>query len=164
MKIQSLTNTRLVLALLAAGVVGGAGVTVVSAQRADGTSAPFVASAHAAPAAAPVAPLATMNGAPDFSAITQRYGAAVVNISVVGTAGADSENPLAQGGVDPRVVLAAAVLLRYHQALQCQHVRTVGAAPAHGAMRNQQLTIRRCGLRRVSDWGSVQVRRHRPVA
>ena len=45
MKIQSLTNTRLVLALLAAGVVGGAGVTVVSAQRADGTSAPFVASA-----------------------------------------------------------------------------------------------------------------------
>ena len=104
MKIQSLTNTRLVLALLAAGVVGGAGVTVVSAQRADGTSAPFVASAHAAPAAAPVAPLATMNGAPDFSAITQRYGAAVVNISVVGTAGADSENPLAQGGVDPEQI------------------------------------------------------------
>ena len=98
MKTQSLTNTRLVLALLAAGVVGGAGVTVVSAQRADGTSAPFVAAANAAPSAAPVAPLAplaTMNGAPDFSAITQRYGAAVVNISVVGSAGAESENPLA---------------------------------------------------------------------
>ena len=100
MKIQSLTNTRLVLALLAAGVVGGAGVTVVSAQRADGTAAPFVSSAHAAPAAAPVAALAGMNGAPDFSAITQRYGPAVVNISVVGTAGAEGDNPLAQGGVD----------------------------------------------------------------
>ena len=107
MKTQSLTNTRLVLALLAAGVVGGAGVTVVSAQRADGTSAPFVAAANAAPSAAPVAPLAplaTMNGAPDFSAITQRYGAAVVNISVVGSAGAESENPLAQGGVDPEQI------------------------------------------------------------
>ena len=104
MKIQSLTNTRLVLALLAAGVVGGAGVTVVSAQRSDGTAAPFVASAHAAPAAAPVAALAGMNGAPDFSAITQRYGPAVVNISVIGTAGAEGDNPLAQGGVDPEQI------------------------------------------------------------
>ncbi len=107
MKIGSLTNTRLVLALLAAGVVGGAGVTVVTAHRADGSPAPFVASAHAAPAvAAPLAPLATMTGAPDFTAITQRYGPAVVNISVVGTSKAsdDEDGPQAQGGIDPEQI------------------------------------------------------------
>ena len=107
MKIQSLTNTRLVLALLAAGVVGGAGVTAVSAHRADGTSTPFVASANAAAPVVAAAPLAAVNGAPDFSAITQRYGPAVVNISVVGSSRVsdDGDNgPQAQGGVDPEQI------------------------------------------------------------
>ena len=107
MTTQSLSRsprTRMALALVAAGVVGGASVTVISSLRTDAPT-PLMSSAQAAPAAAPVAtPLANMNGAPDFSAITQRYGPAVVNISVVGTAGADADNPLAQGGVDPEQI------------------------------------------------------------
>ena len=105
MKTQSLTPTRIALALVAAGVVGGASVTAISTLRTNAPT-PLMSSANAAPAvAAPVAaPLAAMTGAPDFSAITQRYGAAVVNISVVGSAGAESENPLAQGGVDPEQI------------------------------------------------------------
>ena len=106
MKTQSLTPTRIALALVAAGVVGGASVTAISTLRTNAPT-PLMSSANAAPAvAAPVAaPLASMNGAPDFSAITQRYGPAVVNISVVGTASAsEGESPLAQGGVDPEQI------------------------------------------------------------
>ena len=69
--------TRLVLALLAAGAIGGAGVSAVE-------------SVHSRVAAKPAPPvLAAAPGAsialPDFSTITRRYGPAVVNISVVGT-------------------------------------------------------------------------------
>ena len=79
--------TRLVLALLAAGAIGGAGVSAVEAvhSRVHAQPAPAVL------AAAPGAAIAL----PDFSTITKRYGPAVVNISVVGTtkvADADSSD------------------------------------------------------------------------
>ena len=79
----SLKSAPLVLALLAAGVVGGAGVEALHNSRATAAPAPeAVAMALAAPStAAPVGTIAP----PDFSAITARYGPAVVNISVSGT-------------------------------------------------------------------------------
>ncbi|WPB55066.1 Do family serine endopeptidase [Xylophilus sp. GOD-11R] len=71
------TPTRLFVALLAAGAIGGAGVTAVESlhSRVNAQPAPAVL------AAAPGAAIAL----PDFSTITKRYGPAVVNISVVGT-------------------------------------------------------------------------------
>ena len=84
MKSYSLSANRLVLALLAAGVLGGAGVALTEGGRAHATaSAPSLS----APAAQP---LATVT-APDFSQIAQRHGAAVVNISVVGKVPAEQD-------------------------------------------------------------------------
>ena len=82
----SLKSTPLVLALLAAGVVGGAGVEAL--RHSQATAAPAVqapqqsvaAPAQLATGAAPVGTIAP----PDFSQITARYGPAVVNISVSG--------------------------------------------------------------------------------
>ena len=77
MNIRLMTPTRLVLALAAAGLIGGAGATFLSGSLAHG----------AAPGNAVVAPVVAVpgpSGAPDFSLITERYGAAVVNISVTG--------------------------------------------------------------------------------
>ena len=72
---RTMTPNRIVLALVAAGMLGGAGATFVAGSRAHA----------AAPAAMAVAPPG--NGAvaaPDFAQIAQRYGPAVVNISVSG--------------------------------------------------------------------------------
>jgi len=69
--------TRLVLALLAAGAIGGAGVSAVESVQSRVHAQP----APAVLAAAPGAAIAL----PDFSTITKRYGPAVVNISVVGS-------------------------------------------------------------------------------
>ncbi|MCW5671286.1 MAG: DegQ family serine endoprotease [Hydrogenophaga sp.] len=95
MKTLSLTATRLVLSLAAAGIVGGASVGLVSGTHA--TAATPVATQSAAP---PVAAAAV----PDFSQIAQRHGAAVVNISVIGKAGAEdgqqAQNRLPPG-IDP---------------------------------------------------------------
>ena len=88
-----LTSTKgLVLALASAGVIGAVGAGAYTSARA-------VAPAPVATTAA--APLVTM---PDFSAITQRDGPAVVNISVTGTtktsfdgaAGMDPDDPMAE--------------------------------------------------------------------
>jgi serine protease Do len=75
MTMRSITPTRLVLALSAAGMLGGAGATFL-----------YGAQVHATAPAAPAGAAATApTGAPDFSQITERNGAAVVNISVSGT-------------------------------------------------------------------------------
>ncbi|MEH3087188.1 MAG: Do family serine endopeptidase [Xylophilus ampelinus] len=89
MRLNSLVSspTRLAVALLAAGAIGGAGVSAIEFGHAQAQPAP------AAMAAAPGASVAL----PDFSTITKRYGPAVVNISVVGTApAADADE--ASGG------------------------------------------------------------------
>jgi serine protease Do len=96
MQTVSLTKTRMVVALLAAGVIGGAGVGLAFSRHA-GASIPVV-SPPAISATATVV-------APDFSDIVARNGAAVVNISVVGKlpqaqepeAGAHPDVP----GIDP---------------------------------------------------------------
>ena len=76
MKIRSMTPTRMVAALVAAGVIGGAGATYFSGSHARAAYA----------VTPPVAAIAANSvvGAPDFSQIAERYGAAVVNISVSG--------------------------------------------------------------------------------
>ncbi len=73
----SLKSTRLVLALVTAGVIGGAGVSMVNGGPAHAAGP----AATVATAAAPIAAIAP----PDFSQITAQYGPAVVNISVTGT-------------------------------------------------------------------------------
>jgi serine protease Do len=68
--------------LIVAALVG-AGLTAALAAGGLKLYQPFMAPAHAATAAVtqPAAPLVTQ-GLPDFSALVERYGAAVVNVSV----------------------------------------------------------------------------------
>lgn len=101
MNTRLMTPTRLVLALVTAGVLGGAGASFVSASHVRAAVAGTVA-------AAPVVATASAVGAPDFSQITERYGASVVNISVSGmkqVANDADEGPAAQRrgmpGMDP---------------------------------------------------------------
>ncbi|MEO8024276.1 Do family serine endopeptidase [Polaromonas sp.] len=89
----ALKNTRLVAALLAAGAIGGAGVGVLNAVHPGALAA---APAAVASNAAAVVPMAV----PDFSRITERYGPAVVNISVTGTTRVSNDWPMAQGEED----------------------------------------------------------------
>ena len=84
---KALTNTSLVMALLAAGAIGGAGVGAFNTLH-----SPVVAqSVPAVVGSAASGPVSSATTLPDFPQITQRYGPAVVNISVVssGKAGAD---------------------------------------------------------------------------
>ena len=88
MTTAALKNTRLVVALLAAGAIGGAGVSAFNAVHTAAFAAP--------PAIAAAAPIQAV-APPDFSQITERYGPAVVNISVTGTTTVSNNSPLAQG-------------------------------------------------------------------
>jgi serine protease Do len=82
----SLKPAPLLLALLAAGIVGGAGVEAMHHTQVHAAiSSPMAATPGSAAApAAPAMPVGTI-APPDFSQITERYGPAVVNISVSGT-------------------------------------------------------------------------------
>jgi len=98
MNAHSMTPTSLVLALAAAGVLGGAGATYVTGSHAR------AAALATTPATTAMAPVNAV-GAPDFSQIAERHGAAVVNISVSGVRQvANDEEPSARSlppGVDP---------------------------------------------------------------
>ncbi|HVZ44037.1 MAG TPA: DegQ family serine endoprotease [Ramlibacter sp.] len=85
-------SVPLVLALLGAGVLGGAGVEALHrtepahAALSSQVSQPFAQPHNPAQVmGAPPAPVTATVGTPDFVAITKRNGPAVVNISVVGT-------------------------------------------------------------------------------
>ena len=87
LKPSSVKKVQLVLALAAAGVIGGAGVSLAQSNAAQ-AAAPTAISAPATPM-----------GLPDFSQITAQYGPAVVNISVTGTGDeADPKERTAQRG------------------------------------------------------------------
>ena len=96
---RSMTPTRLVLALAAAGMLGGASVSVVTGMRANAaaTDVAAQAAAPAAPAAGTAPGTAALALGPlDFSKIAAQQGKAVVNITVngmqrAGVGGADSE-------------------------------------------------------------------------
>lgn len=94
MKFAALNNTRLVVALLAAGAIGGAGVGAFNAVHAPATAA------VSTPAVVAGGTVATPMALPDFSQITERYGPSVVNISVTGSTKVSNDSPLAQGGSD----------------------------------------------------------------
>ena len=95
MKSTALKNTSLVVALLTAGAMGGAGVGLLNAMHpsASATQAVLMSSSSTGLVASP----ATL---PDFPQITERYGPAVVNISVTGTTKVSDEPGLAQGDED----------------------------------------------------------------
>jgi len=99
MNTRVLTPSRLVLALVTAGVLGGAGAAFVTASHVR---------AEVAGTAAPAVMSATTISAPDFSQIAERYGPAVVNISVSGmkqVSNEEDQSPTAQSrgvpGMDP---------------------------------------------------------------
>ncbi|MES2512322.1 MAG: DegQ family serine endoprotease [Pseudomonadota bacterium] len=98
MKSAALKNTSLVAALLTAGAIGGAGVSAFNALHSPSIAAPS--------AIVSSAPGITGGSAlPDFPQITERYGPAVVNISVTGTTKVSDDDAVAQGedgaGMDP---------------------------------------------------------------
>lgn len=90
MKTTQIKPSRLVLALLAAGAIGGAGATALT-----GT----VSMAADAPASAAASQPIGASVPPNFAQITRESGPAVVNISVSGTrkvSAAESDDPFAQ--------------------------------------------------------------------
>src|SRR5256885_8715384 len=90
------TPRRLVLALVAAGAIGALGATgagLVGVVHGDARAATslFAPAAQPASTASPASPAAAV-AAPNFADITARNGAAVVNISVVGSSRAMGED------------------------------------------------------------------------
>ncbi|WP_374411058.1 Do family serine endopeptidase [Hydrogenophaga sp.] len=94
MNTTPLTPARLVLALAAAGVIGGAGATWFHGSHAQAAVTPTTPAAVAAPTPAPA-------GLPDFAQIADRHGAAVVNISVSGTRKVSEAESGGFPGIDP---------------------------------------------------------------
>jgi len=96
MKTSKMNPSRLVLALLAAGAIGGAGATAAFGGISMAASAPSAVAASSPTPGAPT-PGASM-GAPNFVQITHDYGPAVVNISISGTrkVSDDDDDPFAQ--------------------------------------------------------------------
>ncbi|WP_372659745.1 Do family serine endopeptidase [Hydrogenophaga sp.] len=87
MKNFAFTPTRLVLSLLLAGVVGGGGATFINTRHALANTPAITASADAS--ASNAGPTVV---APDFSQIARQHGAAVVNISVIGSLKAEGDD------------------------------------------------------------------------
>ncbi len=90
MNFAALKNTRLVVALLAAGAIGGAGIGAFNAVHTPATAAAPLTAVASQGTLAPAMAL------PDFSQITERFGPAVVNISVTGTQKTAGQSPQAQ--------------------------------------------------------------------
>jgi len=90
MNTRKFSASHLAAALVAAGVFGAAGATAFQ-RTANAQAVPVAAATQAAAPVGAVTP-------PDFSQITQRYGPAVVNISVTGTTKVadDQDDPFAQ--------------------------------------------------------------------
>jgi serine protease Do len=92
MTTKSFSPSRLALALVAAGVIGGTAATAVVGTASHAQNAP-------APAAMqPAQPSTGATVLPNFAQITRQYGPAVVNISVSGTKKVSlaDQDPLAQ--------------------------------------------------------------------
>lgn len=90
MKTTQMKPSRLVLALLAAGAIGGAGATAFTGGVSMAANAPAITSSIQTPGT---------SSPPNFAQITRDYGPAVVNISVSGTrkvSAMDDDDPFAQ--------------------------------------------------------------------
>ncbi len=126
MKSAALKNTALVVALLTAGAIGGAGVGAFNTL-------------HSAAAAASPVLMANSSGGtfsssatlPDFPQITEKYGPAVVNISVTGTTKVADQSSIAQGDEDAASIDPFLEFFRRFQQGQ-------GQRPGNGAGRGNQ--------------------------
>ena len=87
-----LENTSLVVALLTAGAIGGAGVGALNALH-----RPVFAASTAMVSSSATGSLGSSVTLPDFPQITERYGPAVVNISVTGTTKVSDASQQGQG-------------------------------------------------------------------
>ncbi len=92
MKSVALKNTSLVAALLMAGAIGGAGVGAFNTLHSPALAAPSALVSNAATGG-----ITSTAALPDFPQITERYGPAVVNISVTGTTKVSDDASLDQG-------------------------------------------------------------------
>ncbi|MFC5521446.1 DegQ family serine endoprotease [Polaromonas jejuensis] len=128
----ALKNTSLVVALLTAGAIGGAGVTALNAMHATATAAAPGATTSQ-PAAGAVSTTATL---PDFAQITERYGPTVVNISVTGTTKVSNDSPLAQGGDDEDGAFSNDPFLEFFRRFQ------QGQRPGSGRDSQQEMPVR----------------------
>ena len=92
MKSAALKNTSLVAALLLAGAIGGVGVGAFNTLHspANAAATPLVSASAAGG-------ITSTSALPDFPQITERYGPAVVNVSVTGTSKVSDDDALAQG-------------------------------------------------------------------
>jgi serine protease Do len=98
MKQVPIKAAPLVLALFGAGMATGAGVEFIHDRN---VSAVHIAANTATPTPAPVPPVPAAATLPDFARITERYGPAVVNISVTGTRKASASAIDPEEGLDP---------------------------------------------------------------
>ena len=92
---RALKNSALVAALLTAGVIGGAGVGALNAFH-----TPSLAATSSLLANSATGGISSSAALPDFPQITERYGPAVVNISVSGSTKVSEETASAQGDED----------------------------------------------------------------
>jgi serine protease Do len=91
MNARTFSFQRLVVAMLASGVIGAAGFGAFNSSHA--TSAAAAATTAAAVSAPVSGPLAPAMGLPDFAQITAQNGPAVVNISVTGPTHTSAREP-----------------------------------------------------------------------
>ncbi len=91
MKQLSIRSSRLVMALVTAGLIGGAGVTAMEHVRGAHAAVPAYTAQNAATTGVPTA-------VPDFPAITAANGPAVVNISVIGVSKPSDDDTQARSG------------------------------------------------------------------
>ncbi|MGE0311411.1 MAG: DegQ family serine endoprotease [Lautropia sp.] len=98
-------QSRVVVGLIAAGIIGSAGATALQTRTAHAAPADATQSAGLDAATSSNAPAPFATGtieAPDFTRIVDRFGPAVVNISVTSTRSASDEEAdpaSAQGGI-----------------------------------------------------------------
>jgi serine protease Do len=92
MKSPALKKTTLVASLLLAGAIGGAGVGAFNSLYSAALAAPGAISSSIFPGAS-----SSTTTLPDFPQITERYGPAVVNISVTGSTKVSDDETTAQG-------------------------------------------------------------------
>ena len=91
MKSSALKNTSLVAALLTASAIGGVGVSAFNSLHSPALAAPV-------PIVSTAPGITSTSAMPDFPQITERYGPAVVNISVTGTTKVSDGDAMAQSG------------------------------------------------------------------
>ena len=130
MKSAALKNTSLVVALLTAGAVGGAGVGAFNALHQNAAATPTVVVPNTA--SGTFTPSPTL---PDFPQITEKYGPAVVNISVTGSTKVSDQAPNAQGDDDAASIDPFLEFFRRFQQGQ-------GQRPGNGRGNQQEMPTR----------------------